>query len=111
MNNLKIKKNVYIPWDAKDVDPFLIPDDSIHFYITIYFYEKIPRSKRIFPIYKEDFCKCKTILIFDSFKFDDSTKGENILTKIKMRINEELKKKILVILLFLLILLKSTSIM
>ena len=27
----KNKKNVYIPWGAKDVNPFLIPDDSIHF--------------------------------------------------------------------------------
>ena len=33
----------------------------------------------------------KVVLRFE-FKFDDLTKGENILTKIKSHINEELKK-------------------
>ena len=87
----KNKKDVYILWGAKDVDPFLIPDDSIHFYITLYFYEKFLEVNESSP-YEEDFCKCKTILNFDLFKFDNLTKGENILTKIKTRINEELKK-------------------
>ena len=39
-----------------------------------------------------DGCDSKIILEFKLFKFDDLTKGENILTKIKTRINEELKK-------------------
>ena len=60
-------------------------------YYTIFFYEKSPEVNESSP-YEEDFCKCKTILNFDSFKFDDLTKGEKILTKIKTRINEELKK-------------------
>ena len=85
------KKYVYIPWDAKDVDPFLISDDSIEFFVTLYFYEKFAEVNKSFP-YEGDFCKCKTILNFDLFKFDDLMKGGNILTKIKTRINEELKK-------------------
>ena len=40
----------------------------------------------------EIFCKSKTILNCNLFKFDDLTKGGNILTKHKTRINEELLK-------------------
>ena len=39
----------------------------------------------------KDYINKKVILRFE-FKFDDLTKDENILTKIKSRINEELKK-------------------
>ena len=86
------KECVYIPWGAKDVDPFFIPDDSIEFFVTLYFYQKFPEVNESSP-YEGDFCKRKTILNLDLFKIDDLTKGGNILTKIKTRINEELKKK------------------
>ena len=89
MKYLKIKKNVYIPWDAKDVDPFLIPDNTIRFYINLIFYNEFPDEKRwSWP----NGCDSKIILDFKLFKFDDLTTGKIILTKIKTRINKELKK-------------------
>ena len=66
---------------------FFIPDDSIHFYIKLIFYKKFPDETR-WPW--PDGCDSKIILDFKLFKFDDSTKGENILTKIKTRINKKL---------------------
>ena len=87
--HFKNKKDVYIPFEVKNVYPFYIPDDSIRFYIKLIFYKKFPDEKRwSWP----DGCDSKIILDFKLFKFDDLTKGENILTKIKTRINEELKK-------------------
>ena len=29
-------------WDAEDVDPFFIPDDSINFFLKLIFYKKFP---------------------------------------------------------------------
>ena len=88
-DHFKNKKYVSIPWDAKDVNPFLIPDDSIKFYIRLYFYNKFMEEKHQWN--PKNYINKKVILRFE-FKFDDLTKGENILTKIKTRINEELKK-------------------
>ena len=100
-------KAVNIPFKVKDVHPFLIPDDSIKVYIKVYFYDKfLEDTRRLWSKAR----KSKMILDFNLFKFNDLTKGENILTKIKTRVNEELKK-ILVILLLLPILLKSKLIM
>ena len=87
--NFKIKKDVDIPFEVKDVHPFFIPDDSINFFIKLIFYKKFP-DETSWPW--PDGCDSKIILDFKLFKFSDLTKGENILTKIKTRINEDLLK-------------------
>ena len=87
----KNKERVYIASEAEDVEPFFIPDDTIKFLVKLYFYKKFPNVNESSP-YEGDFCKLKTILDFNLFKFDDLTKSGNILTKIKTCISKELKK-------------------
>ena len=85
----KNKKGVHVSFKVKNVHPFYIPDDSAKVYIKLIFYNEFP-DETSWPW--PDGCDSKIILDFDLFKFSDLTKGENILTKIKTRINEELKK-------------------
>ena len=106
-DHFKNKKDLYLCFDVEGVSPFYIPDDSIKFFIKLYFYDKFMEEKHQWN--PKNYINKKVIFRFE-FKFDDLTKGENILTKIKSCINEELKK-ILVILLLLLILLKSELIL
>ena len=79
-DHFKNKKYVALPFDV-GVNTFYIPDDTIIFSIILYFYNEV---------IEEGYIDVKLILQFE-FKFDDLTKDENILTKIKTRINEELK--------------------
>ena len=83
-DHFKNKKDGYLCFKAEGVSPFYIPDDSIEFFIRLYFYDEHQWNPK-------NYINEKVILRFE-FKFDDLTKGENILTKIKSRINEELKK-------------------
>ena len=108
--SLKNKRSVWLTYEVKGAHPFVIPDDSISFYFKLFFYNKFPEDTS-WPWREEGRHSSKIILdYFDLFKVEDLTKGENILTKIKTRINEELKK-ILVILHLLPISLKSKLIM
>ena len=86
--HFKNKEGVHIPFELEGVSPFYIPDDSIDLYVKLIFYDKFP-SETSFPW--PDGCDSEIILEFKLFEFDDFTKGENILTKIKTCINEELK--------------------
>ena len=81
---------------------FFSPDDGIRFYINVYLYDKFPKDTGWY--WRE--AHTHKIIVDFKFKFDDLTKGENILTRIKTRINKELKK-ILVILLLIPVSLKS----
>ena len=101
--SLKNKESVYLFY--KNVDgahPFYTPGDSIRFFIEIYLYDKFPKDTSWFWTEAHTY----KITVDFKFKFDNLTKGENILTRIKTRINEELKK-IIVILLLILVSLKS----
>ena len=89
-DHFKNKKYVYIPYEVKGVSTFYIPDDTIEFSIRLYFYNEVIEEKHQWNPKREDYIYVKKILEF-RFKFDDLTKDENILTKIKTRINEELK--------------------
>ena len=101
--SLRNKESVYLSYkNVEGAHPFYTPDDSIRFFIEIYLYDKFPKDT---PWYWTEAHTYKIIVDFE-YKFDDLTKGENILTRIKTRINEELKK-ILVILLLILVSLKS----
>ena len=84
LNNLFYK-------NVKGAHPFYTPDDSIRFFIEIYLYDHFPKETHWYWTEAHTY---KIIADFE-FKFDDLTKGENILTRIKTRINEELKKKFL----------------
>ena len=87
--SLKNKESVYIFYkNVESAHPFYTPDDSIRFLIEIYSYDKFPKDT---SWYWTEAHTYKIIVDF-KFKFDDLTKGENILTRIKTRINEELKK-------------------
>ena len=88
-DHFKNKKYVELPLDVEGVSNFYIPDDTIIFSIILYFYNEVIEEK---PQWNpEGYIDLKLILKF-KFKFDDLTKDENILTNIKTRINEELKK-------------------
>ena len=101
--SLKNKKEVYLFYkNVEGAHHFYTPDDHISFYIEVYLYDKFPKNT---GWYWTEAHTHKIIVDF-KFKFDDLTKGENILTRIKTRINEELKK-ILVILLLIPVSLKS----
>ena len=88
-DHFKNKKYVCIPYEVEGVSTFYIPDDTIIFSIILYFYNEVIEEKHQWN--PEGYIDLKLILEFE-FKFDDLTKDENILTKIKTRINEELKK-------------------
>ena len=74
---------------AKGVNPLYFLDDTIDFWIKLYFYEAIIREKEQIP----GDCKDENYMLRFKFKFDDFTKDVNILTDIKSHINEELKEK------------------
>ena len=61
----------------------------LNFQLYFYFFNEVIEQKHQWNL--EGYIDLKQILNFE-FKFDDLTKDENILTKIKTRINEELKK-------------------
>ena len=88
-DHFKNKKDVYLCFKVEGVSPFYIPDDSIEFFIRLYFYDEFKEEKHQWN--PKNYINEKVIFRFE-FKFDDLTKGENILTKIKSHINEELKK-------------------
>ena len=74
---------------AKGVNPLYFLDDTIDFWIKLYFYEAIIREKEQIP----GDCKDENYMLRFKFKFDHFTKDVNILTDIKSHINEELKEK------------------
>ena len=83
----KFKKNKEVYLFYKNVEgahPFFTPDDCINFYIRIYLFDEIRNDAGRWYWNKH---KSKTIVDV-KFKFDDLTKDENILTKIKTRIKE-----------------------
>ena len=86
--SLKNKEEVYLFYNAEGAHPFYTPNDSTNFYIKVYLYDKFPKDT---GWYWTEAHTHKIIVDF-KFKFDDLTKGENILTRIKTRINEELEK-------------------
>ena len=67
---------------AKGVSPLYFLDDLIDFWIKLYFYDGIVGD-----------CIDEKIMVSIRFKFKDLTTRKNILTEIKLRINEELKEK------------------
>ena len=88
--HFKNKKRVYIPFEVKDVHPFFIPEDSIHLSIKLIFYNELP-DETSWPW--PHGCDRREILDFIFlFKYDEFDKNENILTKTKTYINEELLK-------------------
>ena len=89
--SLKNKKEVYLFYNVEGAHPFYTPNDSIKFYIDVYLYDKYPKDT---GWYWTEAHTHKIIVDF-KFKFDDLMTGENILTRIKTRINVELKKKFL----------------
>ena len=82
------KKEVYLCYNVEGGHPFYTVNDSIKVYIDLYLYDKYPKDT---GWYWTEAHNHKIIVDF-KFKFDDLTKGENILTRIKTSINEELKK-------------------
>ena len=80
-DHFKNKKYVALPFDVEGVSTFYILDDTIIFSIILYFYNEVIEEKHQWN--PEGYIDVKLIL--------DLTKDENILTKIKTRINEELK--------------------
>ena len=86
---LKNKRSVYLKYiNIEGAHPFFTPDDCINFYIRIYLIDKIRKDAGRWYWNKHRSGKVVDV----KFKFGDLTKGENILTRIKTRINEELKK-------------------
>ena len=87
--SLKNKESVHLFYNVEGAHPFYTPNDSINFYIDIYlFSENRKNAGRWFWNKHES----RRIVEF-KFKFDDLTKGENIVTKIKTCINEDLKNQ------------------
>ena len=88
--SLKNKRSVYLEYkNVEGAHPFFTPDDCINFYIRIYSFKKFPNCTTCWYWNKHI---SKTIVDV-KFKFNDLTNGENILTKIKTHIIEELKKQ------------------
>ena len=83
---------------------YYIPNDTIYFNINKLSYKTY--KEKVITDYKcmcenddlteEETCKCgpshEILFNFKLFNFDEFTKNENILTKIRKRLNEELKK-------------------
>ena len=92
-DHFKNKKEIPIPFKVEGAYPFYIPDDSVRIHFLIYFYDKFEEGKRCYLSDEHiDYIDNEMILDFELFKFDELWNGENILTKIKTRINEELLK-------------------
>ena len=90
-DHFKNKTDIYLHFEPEGVSPFFIPEGTVQFSIMLYFFDKFIKEREQCYISEDSYRNSKLILQFE-FKFDDFTKGENILTKIKSRINEELEK-------------------